>query len=72
MRGLYAGMLTRSEPPERALRAARLALRGSRGQERVGELLSIGGTTSDMGGATVEASHPFFWGPFIFIGAPRS
>jgi len=74
MRELYTGLLGRAEAPERAQRDARLALRRSRARQPVGELLSIGGTAPEKGAGaaapTLEAAHPFFWGPFIYIGAP--
>jgi len=61
----YFEALSRDQAPARALREAKLSVRRSNALR--------GATLSDDGDASayaVEAGHPFFWAPFIYIGLP--
>jgi CHAT domain-containing protein len=62
MESFYRGYLDRSEPAPLALRKAKLDLRRAklfRGRP-VGEAVS---------GGRIDSSHPYFWAPFIYMGA---
>jgi CHAT domain-containing protein/Tfp pilus assembly protein PilF len=66
MAALYEAALRRGAPVPRALREAKLAVR------RSGALRGVAGVSGgERGLPALESAHPFFWAPFILIGATR-
>ncbi|HKB17301.1 MAG TPA: CHAT domain-containing protein, partial [Planctomycetota bacterium] len=68
MAAFYRGVIKEGRDPGRALREAKLTVRG-RGGSR--ELRGVGLTSVQSKPTDVEAGHPFFWAPFIHLGLPR-
>jgi CHAT domain-containing protein len=60
----YRGALKRGLPPSQALWEAKRSMRGSK---------RVRGVAGLTGGprASVDAGHPYFWAPFIYIGLPH-
>ena len=65
MKTFYEGALAPAVTPSQALRSAKLAIRHSTSTRGIG----VGGGGAETAG-TAESGHPFFWGPFVYVGLP--
>ncbi len=70
MKAFYRGMMEERLSSSRALRQAKLALRGTRAQGDAQR--GVGGVVSGAGAPPqIDSGHPFLWAPLIHIGLGR-
>ncbi len=75
MKGFYSALIEQGASPERALREGRLAVRRSPGGD--GAFVGAGRVGRGRPVARVplpieaRVGHPYFWAPFVYVGAPR-
>jgi len=71
MRLFYGRLLAAGEHPAHALRHAKLAFRESGGSRGVAPLGAAGEPANGPGSASrLAVQNPYFWAPFIYVGAP--